>query len=200
MNSSQIHFYSELLNPSVANQKKISTLVALIRDARKITGREIETGVLKADATPDQISCWLGAIGYLIFLEQVGKCLGSQKDHVVHCLKHFQRYHSLDEPKMYAIYALRCSLMHDYGLINIPPKKKELLTHHFSLTISETDAVIFKKQWDGELSTITSDNETVVDIKRIAEIAESIFRNLSQNNISYTETSTDSQRLFFSIK
>lgn len=48
-----------------------STFSAVVRDAREVTGRHLDTGEVENDARAGN---WLGAVAYLIFLDQIGDC------------------------------------------------------------------------------------------------------------------------------
>jgi len=50
----------------------VSSLVAVLRDARAATGRYLATG----EVSPKQrgSGSWLGALGYMVMLDQIGEC------------------------------------------------------------------------------------------------------------------------------
>lgn len=161
-----------------------SALIAGIRDARRFTGRNFETGQIEIyDSNIN--GCWLGAIGYLIILDQIGKCFKplmfsndfpANSSSILRTLKYFS---DLSDDEIYSIYALRCSLAHEYGLYNIN-KKSPALTHHFTLRANLVTPLIElpKDQWDGEISTRTIQNCTIINLLSLGNLVEEIFMSL----------------------
>ena len=92
---------------------RFSLLDAVLRDADK---------AMEADAP------WLGASGYLISIEQLGKTVekadspaprGKSETSFRAALTDFAR--DLEDETAGALYGLRCSLVHSFGLINENP-------------------------------------------------------------------------------
>src|SRR3989304_5474784 len=89
-----------------------SGFVAALRDARTATGRD-EFG-RKVDHT--KFGCWLGVIGYMALLDQIGTCFkpkqkSYESETSIHkALKYFS---NLSDDEIEALYALRCSFAHD---------------------------------------------------------------------------------------
>ncbi|MBC9934412.1 hypothetical protein [Chitinophaga qingshengii] len=177
----------------IGNQEYFSALIAGIRDARKFTGRNIETGQIEIYDN-NVNGCWLGAIGYLILLDQIGKCFKpstisinfqSKTASIVRTLQYFS---DLQDSERYCIYALRCALAHDYGLYNINGREPAL-THHFLLRANSTTPLIElpKDQWDGKISTRNPENCTTVNLLALGDLVENIFESLktmaSQNQL-----------------
>lgn len=161
-----------------------SALIAGIRDARKFTGRNLETGQIEIYDN-NVNGCWLGAIGYLILLDQIGKCFKpstvsfnfpANSTSILRTLKYFT---SLSDSERYIIYALRCSLAHEYGLYNIN-KKEPALTHHFVLRANSITPLIEvpENQWDGAISTKSPKNCTTVNLLALGDLVEKIFESL----------------------
>ena len=101
------------------------------RDARQATGRDAY-GLLPHDAASPS---WLGAVGYLCFIDQVGSAIYRQSRGRprartdFHCgLKSFSHLHRTASDVCDVLYSLRCSLAHDYSLLNKQQR------HLFALT------------------------------------------------------------------
>lgn len=170
-----------------------SALTAAIRDARRFTGRNLETGQIEIyDSNIN--GCWLGAIGYLIILDQIGKCfkplmlsneLPANSSSILRTLKYFS---DLSDDEICSLYALRCSLAHEYGLYNIN-KKQPALTRHFTLRANSDTPLIELPtyQWDGIISTRTAQNCTIINLLSLGNLVELIFTSLktmaSQNQL-----------------
>ena len=165
-----------------------SSLVIAIRDARKATGRNEETGI------PDNLtSCgyqgsWLGAIGYLTVLDLIGKTYKpkNQPDLIKTSNtidKALQYFGNVTYKDASAIYALRCSLMHDYNLINFDKKDRNEFNHVFEVDVSGplvthrvSESVIFELP-------MKKHSITKVNIKALCDKVEEIYSYLIQLNI-----------------
>ena len=98
-----------------------SGFVAALRDAGKFTARNQDTGMKIQDDSCGNHGSWLGAIGYLALLDQIGGCFKPrnvaqiQGNSINKSLRYF--YNTLPLPHVDAIYALRNAFAHDYSLI-----------------------------------------------------------------------------------
>ncbi|SFW82760.1 hypothetical protein [Chitinophaga sancti] len=168
----------------LGNLVYFSALIAGIRDSRKFTGRNIETGEIEIYDN-NVNGCWLGAIGYLILLDQVGKCFKpsmtsinfpENTNNILRALKYFS---SLSDNEIYCLYALRCALAHDYALYNIN-RRVPALTHHFKLRSNSVTPLIElpSYQWNGDIITRNSQNCTTVNLLKLGDLVEEIFKSL----------------------
>jgi hypothetical protein len=98
---------------------QFTAFTAVLRDARGITKRDPDTGRLDPEVKHGHLGSWLGALGYMVLLDQIGRCFKPKRDApeqgppMVKALKHFS---GLTDEKTCAIFALRCAFAHDYGL------------------------------------------------------------------------------------
>lgn len=155
-----------------------------LKDARKMTGRNTETGNKDGSNSFGHLGSWLGTIGYLSLLDQIGGCFKKvggpavdlNKSGIIKALKNFSRF---SDNEIDAIYALRNSFAHDYSLQNIG--KRPGLTHHFLVDNSETNPVIVlpTQQWDGVIATKTKDNMTYINLQRLGDKIEELIKNLT---------------------
>lgn len=166
----------------------VSCLIALLRDARIVTGRDLETG----QVDPSQSVAagrWLGAVGYMTLFDQVGSAyrlrnvaeLSGQP--FTKALRYFAP--ELGEREREALYALRCSFVHDYSLVNVPTngsiRVRELRTHHFMLTAPSGEGDIVKlpvQRWDGDIAHCRLRNATWVNLWALGDLAETVFSRL----------------------
>ena len=101
-----------------AGLQVISSLAALARDARGATFRNPDSGV-PAEGGPSP--SWLGTMGYLILLEQIGEAVHrpggpEAQDGIPRAIAHFSS-DDLDAATIGGLIGLRNALAHDYGLV-----------------------------------------------------------------------------------
>lgn len=58
----------------IANEMPVSAFCAALRDARKFTGRNLDTGGKLSEPSCGDHGSWLGAIGYMTLIDQIGSC------------------------------------------------------------------------------------------------------------------------------
>jgi hypothetical protein len=154
-----------------------SGIVAALRDARKTTNRNQDTG----EKIPNtHHGSWLGAIGYLVLLNQIGNCFkpkniaGVRENSIVKALKYFT---NLNDNEINAIYALRCSFAHDYSLTNI--NRNPLRQHRFNVCVGDNFVVLLAKNpWNGDMQNKDRNNITTISLEGLADLIESIFAKL----------------------
>jgi len=121
-----------------------STLYGAIKDARKMTGRNIETGAKDSSNTFGHLGSWLGTMGYITILDQIGKCyrpkgktaLERNKSTIIKALKYFS---DLNDSEINALYALRNAFFHDFSLFN---KDNSKYLHQFIVDNHPTNRVV----------------------------------------------------------
>ncbi len=184
--------YFSSVQPYNKKERRYSSLILGLRDARLITNRNVETGVVTFKTrAPLSPANWGGAIIYLIVLELIGTCfkkvdkLNSGSNPIYEALCCFS---DLSDGEARAIESLRHSFAHNYGLINIQRKKEKIVenrTHHFQLIAdpkSKKIVVERKQAWDGQYHTINKQNTTQVNIWQLGELVEQVFNNLVLHN------------------
>lgn len=156
-----------------------SGFAAALGDARKITGRN-EIGN-KVDHTKH--GCWLGAIGYMALLDQIGTCFKpKRKSHengnsIRRALKYFS---NLSDDEIEALYALRCCFAHDFSLHNIN-KEKPSRTHRFRVGVGASTHIVTlpSLHWDGNYESKSLDDFTLINLEAFGDLVESICEQLS---------------------
>lgn len=156
-----------------------SFCAVLNEDTRLITGRINEN-------TGSNTS-WLGLCGYLILLDMIGKCLELKEGEEISenpIIKALMVFGEIEIDRAYAIYALRCALLHGYGLVNIPKKiikmNREKLIHHFVLSSSGPMITFPSTLWDEKIENISKDNETRFNIKLFGDFIENMIARLME--------------------
>jgi hypothetical protein len=149
-----------------------------LRDARKTTGRNEDTGqIVDADAQGN----WLGAIGYLCLFDQLGTTvrlaapdaaltarIGSlpvqpgQAEAVFRTALY--QFSDVSDRDSATLWALRNSLAHNYSLINLPPNSNRAdLRHRFVLGRGGNALATYPNQaWDGHFPG--TGGQTVVSV------------------------------------
>jgi hypothetical protein len=163
--------------PTGENIKVTSGFYACLCETRAFTGRNSNGAVVDFD----KCRSWLGNAGYLILLDQIGSCFKDANRPAVSgasVQKALAYFSHLSSDDIDAIYALRCALAHDYSLVNKKGRNPSL-QHQFALTGGTNTLIVKPSQpWDGDLSNRTQDNQTVIDMKELGDLVESVYRRL----------------------
>ncbi len=158
--------------------KSVSTHVALLRDARKFTNRDLVTGKVLSDDHA-LVGSWLGNLGYLMLLDQMGSAISlkgkrdrSNKSGILKCLSQFS---SLSNQQKNALYALRNSFAHNYSIINIG--KKPSYHFRFALRANKVDPMLTlpKVMWNGDINSGGIDSTTVLNLWAFGDFVEQII-------------------------
>jgi hypothetical protein len=173
---------------------KESCLVHALRNIRFITGRNQDTGI----STPDgYLGNWIGAIGYMAILDQIGTCFrptsfkkvdNPKMPSIQKALIYFT---NLNEEERFAIYALRNAFHHNFSLINIDDKiSRHKYDHHFIVDATPSSPLIKlpTSKWDGKIENLNQENHTYVNLQAFGDLVEKIYKTLleleSKNELS----------------
>lgn len=155
-----------------------SALMRALSSIRKETGRD-KNGL---KILGEDHGSWLGAIGYMVILDQIGNCFRPRTRPTFHNLSSIQKalryFTRLGHRKINAIYALRCALAHDYSLCNY--HKDQSLQHRFVVTQGEKPLLVRlpRAPWDGDILKKDRRNVTVVNIEKLGDLVETVYRRL----------------------
>jgi hypothetical protein len=160
----------------------VSTLSAVLRDARGAALRDLDSG---SPLNELHSTSWLATVGYMILLDQVGSTVrprgvtppgGSKRPSFLVALRLFASH--LLEREAEALYALRCCLVHDYALAHRGRRRP----HHFRLIANDSDPIVTlpKMPWDGrpQFPESTDETSTAVNIRKFADLVEATVANL----------------------
>jgi len=156
-----------------------SLIVALLDDARMIGGRT-NTGIPRTGA---HLSCWMACLGYLIFLEQVGKCFQiknwKRKRGETDIETALRMHTDLTKGQRAAVFALRCALAHGYNLSN-PNHRQETKNQRFILTENANNPLLKlrTRKWDGKPANRNKRTFTTLNIIKLENLCEEIYRDL----------------------
>jgi hypothetical protein len=166
-------------HPNVGEWRVASALVRALGNVRKETGRD-ENGEKIAGQNHGS---WLGAIGYMAILDQIGKCFRPRNRIPLYNLssirKALQYFTRLGQHKINAIYALRCAFTHDYSLYN-QNAKNPTLQHRFTVTQGTKPPLVKlpKVPWDGDILNRNHQNQTVINLEKFGDLVEDIYKRL----------------------
>ena len=158
-----------------------SSLEASLRNCRDATHRDANGNVPPgADA-----GSWLGAIGYLALLDQIGGAVinlhPSRKPSGGSCVERaLAHFTDVTGDEAICLYALRNSLAHDFSLVNVPPAtmgalRRRKLTRLFTLTRGAPELI----QWpasDWNSKRPNRGDATIVDVQLLGDLVEGAVR------------------------
>jgi hypothetical protein len=169
----------------VGNVSIHSSFLTSLREIRILTGRSKISGKILKGKSIGYPGHMYGAAGYLMILDQIGACFrptGKSKvggNEIVKALTYFTR---LTEPQIYALFALRCSLAHNFSLINLVARhpKKELLEHKFSLNMDPFCDLIKlpSTKWNAEIDSSDNNKITIINVVKLGDMVEDIVKQI----------------------
>jgi len=160
--------------PDGTKIKVTSGLWACVCDTRNFTGRDSAGKVIDFE----KCRSWLGNIGYLVLLDQIGSCFKDRNkaietgSSIQTALKYFS---NISQDEVDAIYALRCALAHDYSLVNKNASRLNL-QHQFALTGGTGTLMVNPLQpWDGDMLNRSQNNQTLIDLQQLGNLVEDVY-------------------------
>ena len=169
-------------NPAIGSW--FSSFSAAVRDAREATGRDLDSGDVVDEL---RAASWLGMLGYLVLLDLIGECFAPAEPErtpvsdvdIVRALAHFGPPELTDD-EILAVYALRCSIAHNYGLVNLGTGRlANRLDHAFLLTNRPGAPLVTlpSTRWDRNLRHAQT-MRTVIDVRTLGDLAETVIANV----------------------
>lgn len=154
-----------------------SGFIKVLQEARKLTGRDITSG-LKNTISLDENESWLGVTGYMILLDQIGKCFkpkGLQVEKGNAIQKALKYFSNLESNRIDAIYALRCAFAHDFSLAN--QNDDPSLRHRFLISTNKVHPLVSLpvKQWSGKYYHSQYEDVTIININLLCDLVEEIY-------------------------
>jgi len=180
-------FIKKFVNSLEIEKNRYSCLIIALTDSRLITARNNETCKFDNNFLENKNSflnpySFIGIINYLLILDMIGEIFTkrSSENKIQKALKQYCPF--INDKDINTIVALRNSLAHNYGLINIPDNPKHYLTqrHKFCLINSESaDLIVYPPMpWDG--IDKSDDSFTIVGLEKLIELVESVYQSLKQ--------------------
>ncbi|MFZ5552303.1 MAG: hypothetical protein ACOZCO_04240 [Bacteroidota bacterium] len=192
-----IKFTPSESSTNMVSHTKVSSFRLALKEARFLSGRDIETGEFNMKKFENCPAKWSGIIIYLIILDQIGSIVirKGEKEIQNKIQQTLQSFSDLNDKERDAIVALRNSLAHDFNLSNVPYKKEknEFQFHRFILDANINKPAIAlpdnDEYWKGSyFEEPTTYSHTEINIIKLAEIFENIFKKVVEciENDNYT--------------
>lgn len=183
----------DLKQPMSENPTRFSNIVLVLKGARKLTGRNIESGIYeKNELNEFDLSNGLyhslqftGLINYLILLEQLGSIFKiknnptTSENGIFNALNEFSSLNN--DSKIKSLIALRNSLVHKFSLATEKKPNKKELQHKFALSLERNSKIVQipNTQWNGDFADKCDSSTTTIHLIDFAELAESVFLNIN---------------------
>lgn len=176
--SAEQDFFAGVETREVHNGKtfiKHALFTAAVNHARAACGRDHAGNLVD----PGHAGNWAGNICYLALLDQLATCFGVVRDPNSQKYISFLTANGIRSDDANAIYALRCALVHEFGLVNISRSNPDL-QRAFTVTPEATGDMVQhpKTPWDGAYASLTADNVTIVHLGCFANQVERIIADL----------------------
>jgi hypothetical protein len=176
------------VEPAANPGNPISSFMAVVRDARAITHRDLDTGEPRSFLLPDRAALWPGAFLYLVLIDQVGSCFKRSGhrdaprgtgDKFRTALKHFGMPSVASRnDAQFALWALRCSFAHKYTATNVrqsPHPMNHLFELKWSTSPADTSVVTLpSRRWNGDIGKLAP--STRINLFRVEELGEHVIR------------------------
>lgn len=152
-----------------------SGFVKALEESRIATNRDPATGTKLPGLSQ---ASWLGAIGYMALLDQIGSCFKPrvepiQPGNTISKALHY--FSTLTASEIDALYALRCAFAHDFSLYNIN-HNNSALTHCFKVSGGASGSIVTlpTQRWSGNYQNKPDDAHTVINLELFGDLVESI--------------------------
>jgi hypothetical protein len=165
----------------VGDETHLSTFRALLRDARMLAGRNLDTG----DPESEPIADWPAALLYLILLDQIGRVIRpadatpTSVTTMTETLKRFAP--SLTERDHGMLYALRNAFAHEYALTNqhSTDARKQ---HRFQLTLASDPLLADYRggPWNGKFGDESEGGPTEVNLTYLGTVVEGVVSEIEK--------------------
>jgi hypothetical protein len=155
----------------------VSTFNAALRDARVVSGRDVDSGIFLG-AKPT--SLWAGTLVYLVLLEQIGNTLrpafGRDAQRESAAERALRQFAPNTTPRQReVVYALRNAFAHEFGLYNDGRKDGR---YRFALTLDDVQHSPLvrwpRRCWDGNVNHVSRDTQTRVSLPALGDACETV--------------------------
>lgn len=197
--------------PFESNPERLSVVAMLLRNARDMTGRNLDTGEYeRKELCNEYVSSHFlfeprkfnGLFNYLILLEQLGTILEVSCSSTSDGMKEIDfvlcKYASfLSEGERRAIRFLRHAFAHQFSLAIVQKKRKkgekkidQNCAHKFTISIEESKNPVNlrKRDWTGDFTDKKDDSSTIIYVRAFGDMVEKIYsdflRDVVDNKVS----------------
>jgi hypothetical protein len=173
----------------------VSSHIALLRDARRVAGRDLDSGMLRPEVTDEDRADWPALLLYLILLEQIGTVLRRKGTRALRPGENtLRRTIQIWEPTVRWSHAevlrtLRNALAHDFGLTardERKPRRGRPVSpplHHrrFGLRLGGPIVVLPRRRWNGEYSEASRGGIVWVNHQAVGDLSERIVASIRKD-------------------
>jgi hypothetical protein len=166
---------------------RYSCLMLALTDARNLSMYNAKKGDIELEFFENRNSfinpfSLINVINYLLILDMIGEIFTSNSNKTRKIFNSLKRFSNLIEKDIHVIIALRNSLAHNYGLINIPTHEKYNLDqrHKFMLISNRSNNLIDYPTvpWTGEYNDRSDYSYTRIGLVNLFELVEEVYSNL----------------------
>ena len=160
-----------------------SCLGQALKDARKASGRNENSGDL--DRLEGSHS-WLGAIAYLMLVDQIGECYKNpakgESSYSIPFRKALHYFSDLTQSDNKVLYGLRSSLVHNYSLVSRfrrDPNDPWDYCYVFGLQADSNSPLIIppNEKWRGDISLIEREkHSTTITLRKVGDLVEKMYK------------------------
>jgi hypothetical protein len=181
--------FLDINQPMEQSPTRFSTLALLLRGARKLSGRNLSTGIyerneLNEENFKDQTYFSLqftGLVDYLILLEQIGSIFKPKhqplinRTNGIYCALSY--FTALGDMEKKAIQMLRNSLTHKFGLATEKSPTTKL-PMKFTIDRNRDPRIIVPplRNWNGAFSDKLDDSSTTVFLFDLLDLVEDVYQ------------------------
>lgn len=180
--------FLDINQPMSREPLRVSLLILLLRGARSLSGRDVETGKYIGSEFNEpnfingtyQSLQFTGIINYLILLEQIGSIFEpknkeaiKRKNEICLALTYFSRLRG-KEKEILAIYNLRNSLVHKFGLATCSKDD----SFKFMFSQQRNSNVVELGVWNGDFSNKSDTTLTTIFIHDLADLIEDVYNEI----------------------
>jgi hypothetical protein len=186
------------LNSDWGNLTGVSCFVAVLREARKLAGRDLDDGTLLTNVLDEDRAEWAALLMYLILLEQLGEVLRRKGTRAPrHDENTLMRALQLWAPTVKkthagALRALRNALAHDFGLTARDRSRKRQKRHHRKFVLGTTGVLVTlpNHRWNGEYGAKDDKNIGMtknrggavrVNVRALGDLVEGVVETVRAN-------------------
>ena len=162
-----------------------SCLGHALKEARMVTGRNLKSGELENESGSHK---WLGAIAYLLIVDQIGECYKKSLNTPPLAESSFRKalhyFSDLSQGDSKILYGLRSSLVHNYSLVSRYRSDQNSQWDYCYLFELEADGDsslinIPQEEWTGNISLMDrKKHSTRIILKKIGDLVEEIYKEI----------------------
>jgi len=180
-------FIEKFITSEKIEENRFSCLKTALNDARKLTGRNLESGnyelkIFENNDTTFDPHSFIGIINYLLILDMIGEIF-TTRNKINKIYKALKEFSSLTDRDIDTVVSLRNSLAHNYGLINIPDNQNKNSTQRHKFIISTSLSILIEyplstNKWNGDYADKSESSSTKIGYIELCNLVEAVYADL----------------------